>query len=401
MSFNPRPPRGGRPVIGGPSTGALWFQSAPPARGATAAMIFAEVVARVSIRAPRAGGDSRRRARGAPDRCFNPRPPRGGRHGVGSGRASAMMFQSAPPARGATAGGDGHDAQRDVSIRAPRAGGDSCRPRCLRGSRCFNPRPPRGGRPEKTLEMLERVTVSIRAPRAGGDVWNEGKPRMLGCFNPRPPRGGRPRTIEDDDPAEAFQSAPPARGATRLRAVACRRSRGFNPRPPRGGRRGRGGEAACPLGFNPRPPRGGRPVRDLCLDHLPEFQSAPPARGATPQEACLSREAAVSIRAPRAGGDGSSSEPSLSHRGFQSAPPARGATVSDYFIVKERQNAGGTRTSLFFRVIQRGMIVPYVNSTENQKVERCANLPGIVCVLEVRATLPVSAWKPWSAFGSH
>ena len=58
-----------------------------------------------------------------------------------------QMFQSAPPARGATRSGS-------------RAGGRASG---------FNPRPPRGGRPPAGGGDEQRQAVSIRAPRAGGD----------------------------------------------------------------------------------------------------------------------------------------------------------------------------------------------------------------------------------------
>ena len=59
-----------------------WFQSAPPARRATrrGAVLDRERV--VSIRAPRAEGDSRPGAGASACACFNPRPPRGGRRPI-------------------------------------------------------------------------------------------------------------------------------------------------------------------------------------------------------------------------------------------------------------------------------------------------------------------------------
>ena len=124
--FNPRPPRGGRqnhscvisfplsisihaPREGGDTTSdelgdcCTKFQSTPPARGATKPM--ADCTAMYCH--------------------FNPRPPRGGRHGAICRRQTTVLFQSTPPARGATY----------RSIVTP--------PYTL----YFNPRPPRGGRP--------------------------------------------------------------------------------------------------------------------------------------------------------------------------------------------------------------------------------------------------------------
>ncbi len=121
--FNPRPPRGGRhslimnewfrdefqstpPSRGAtlfiaveliyvlfqstpPSRGAtlltilylvfFCFQSTPPSRGATIHATSALDVAKISIHAPLAGGDSVRIKRAYTIKNFNPRPPRGGR----------------------------------------------------------------------------------------------------------------------------------------------------------------------------------------------------------------------------------------------------------------------------------------------------------------------------------
>ena len=190
----------------------------------------------ISIHAPREGGDS------------------SSRHGSNS----CFVFQSTPPARGATVlcqpvfvywqisihapreGGDPAGApphpRRYISIHAPREGGDHSpskvfaneidfNPRPPRGGRRrrwdtwpvppnFNPRPPRGGRRVEQPYHRHEQRISIHAPREGGDHADRW----------RPPRGN------------VFQSTPPARGATSCLAAARSVSLHFNPRPPRGGR---------------------------------------------------------------------------------------------------------------------------------------------------------------------
>ena len=171
-----------------------------------------------------------------------------------------MLFQSAPPVRGAMA--------------STRPWPDS--------PIGFNPRPPCGGRSVRAPHQRADGAVSIRAPRAGGDPASEASRPTRRRFNPRPPCGGRyvggwpsggvsvvsiraPRAGGDERGMGegtarcVFQSAPPVRGAM--------------PSPP-GPRAGR-------PGFNPRPPCGGR------------SQGHPPVAG----------DGVVSIRAPRAGGD--------------------------------------------------------------------------------------------------
>ena len=145
--FNPRPPRGGRlpppapiifferfqstpPARGGDRSSVsrrmrtMKFQSTPPARGATAPSPEAAAILRISIHAPREGGDffsqfiliilmisihAPREGGDSPKvnkaswtKYFNPRPPRGGRPGYVRRDVKRAIFQSTPPARGAT-----------------------------------------------------------------------------------------------------------------------------------------------------------------------------------------------------------------------------------------------------------------------------------------------------------
>ena len=125
LDFNPRPPRGGRQRGGQGYDQADNFNPRPPRGGRRAGDVLTLQVAGISIHAPREGGDpkaccrtcasfvfqSTPPARGAtarlrPWRCaasdFNPRPPRGGRPAAGPGSFRCLIFQSTPPARGAT-----------------------------------------------------------------------------------------------------------------------------------------------------------------------------------------------------------------------------------------------------------------------------------------------------------
>ncbi len=126
--FNPRPPRGGR-------------------RHGGTMQLCLDVI---SIHAPREGGDEPRHDYLTGGKNFNPRPPRGGRpslwtpvsdpaeisiHAPREGGDWAAVrsasrdrvFQSTPPARGAT-------------TRTPRRAAQTWN---------FNPRPPRGGRQQR------------------------------------------------------------------------------------------------------------------------------------------------------------------------------------------------------------------------------------------------------------
>ena len=56
--------------------------------------------------------------------------------------------------------------------------------------------------------------ISIHAPREGGDVGVAAERMYRINFNPRPPRGGRRDIFGKQNHSLRFQSTPPARGAT-------------------------------------------------------------------------------------------------------------------------------------------------------------------------------------------
>ena len=125
----------------------LTFQSTPPARGATALSWWAATAppnfnprpprggrrrevglradrARISIHAPREGGDFPDPGNGSGIVNFNPRPPRGGRPTQCVVVYRQIKFQSTPPARGATLSYSKPASSIIISIHAPREGGD-------------------------------------------------------------------------------------------------------------------------------------------------------------------------------------------------------------------------------------------------------------------------------------
>ena len=85
-----------------------------------------------------------------------------------SGTIRNDLFQSTPPARGATVKNDYPNAFIKISIHAPREGGDT-----------------------KTGQSGSAGVISIHAPREGGDQQAAGTLDADEDFNPRPPRGGR------------------------------------------------------------------------------------------------------------------------------------------------------------------------------------------------------------------
>ena len=172
------------------------------------------------------------------------------------------QFQSTPSARRATGSASRPHSQYPISIHALREEGDVSATKSPSPALYFNPRPPRGGRPVRTMrETPLDLFQSTPSARRATFQMNTKKPTIWD-FNPRPPRGGR-----------RFARAPAAISA-----------RNFNPRPPRGGRLFvylRYSRSA--FNFNPRPPRGGRLGGCKGRRSTPRFQSTPSARRATSQ----------------------------------------------------------------------------------------------------------------------
>jgi len=145
--FNPRPPRGGRRYPRALSASLRGFQSTPPTRGATVAIvrIFAVLI------------------------HFNPRPPRGGRLNTALILPPDFVFQSTPPTRGATIALADALKMVEISIHAPHAGGDLVR----------------------NAGKQKRLRFQSTPPTRGATLSGAGVSARQKHFNPRPPRGGR------------------------------------------------------------------------------------------------------------------------------------------------------------------------------------------------------------------
>ena len=81
-----------------------------------------------------------------------------------------MLFQSTPPARGATFTIDDNLSISDISIHAPREGGDytNCIYKELFG--IFQSTPPARGATYDATYFKGLASISIHAPREGGDI---------------------------------------------------------------------------------------------------------------------------------------------------------------------------------------------------------------------------------------
>ena len=168
--------------------------------------------------------------------------------------------------------------------------------------------------------------ISIHAPRAGGDHKLCQAGGRVSHFNPRPPCGGRRMTgVPSARALPRFQSTPPVRGATqRLRIH--RRGNDFNPRPPCGGRPPihiilsvsrpisihaprAGGDhngkryTTHHTDFNPRPPCGGRQINFKYSVGAYMISIHAPRAGSDARVETHGKRGSISIHAPRAGSD--------------------------------------------------------------------------------------------------
>ena len=197
---------------------------------------------------------------------------------------------------------------------------------------CFNPRPPRGGRPCKLKNNRHRF-VSIHAPRVGGDFSFAFLISAPPGFNPRPPRGGRPHRARSPRQTKQFQSTPPAWGATG-KLLGYGVSAMFQSTPPAwGATRALHDEVCEGIRFNPRPPRGGRHADGHQYGYCDGVSIHAPRVGGDTGDALMPLPlSSVSIHAPRVGGDKWSLWQIPAPYAFQSTPPAWGATIKFDYI---------------------------------------------------------------------
>ena len=168
-----------------------------------------------------------------------------------------------------------------ISIHAPLAGSDAYILVFPDGKYLFQSTlPSRGATWVSAILRVERA-ISIHAPLAGSDPPGLSGVPQLGNFNPRSPRGERPPDWDLAGKAVEFQSTLPSRGATIGLWALCFLTLDFNPRSPRGERREKLIHLTTSGNFNPRSPRGERPRIINSLTRSQNFNPRSP-RGERP-----------------------------------------------------------------------------------------------------------------------
>ena len=260
-NFNPRTPRGVRPLVLLLGQGLSIFQSTHPARGATATT------------------------------SLSPSNPR--------------QFQSTHPARGATV--CWHYAYFVFGNFNPRT------PRGVRPTRStiklllatnFNPRTPRGVRPAPLIFPFQPQEISIHAPREGCDWRSQYLSHESVDFNPRTPRGVRHQPRLPVQFHSTFQSTHPARGATAVALIAAPTSSISIHAPREGCDLAVFSHKISPFYFNPRTPRGVRLATLLECEEEDHISIHAPREGCDMMVIFNSPLISISIHAPREGCDG-------------------------------------------------------------------------------------------------
>ena len=236
-----------------------------------------------------------------------------------------------------------------ISIHAPRAGGDDS-PACSTAlTHNFNPRSPCGERPKQETGGLPESMISIHAPRAGSDVKGDTRfvPLIISIHAPRAgsdiafrigsrilvvisihaPRAGSDEKLTGNGNAfVAISIHAPRAGSDSSERSICTVSLYFNPRSPCGERRAELSKAIREELFQSTLPVRGATAGGYSSRRLRQFQSTLPVRGATLSSPRHQEPLLISIHAPRAGSDSHIFSPHFGQSIFQSTLPVRGAT---------------------------------------------------------------------------
>ena len=149
-------------------------------------------VVKISIHAPREGGDPVRLQAASCPPHFNPRPPRGGRLKGPVGGVLRVHFNPRPPRGGRPSVGIFGHVGLAISIHAPREGGDPHPCPARRPPAEFQSTPPARGATILGFPIRHQCSYFNPRPPRGGRRWHTAAPaRRTPYFNPRPPRGGR------------------------------------------------------------------------------------------------------------------------------------------------------------------------------------------------------------------
>ena len=167
--FNPRPPCGGRPVVLLCQLNRAIISIHAPRAGGDEKTMSKEHIERISIHAPRAGGDGAITGTIALLIISIHAPRAGGDCWVSMSFAAWLLFQSTPPVRGATTAGSSEVLSFLYFNPRPPCGGRPAEEHHWTMQPIFQSTPPVRGATPCRSPPKEATNISIHAPRAGGD----------------------------------------------------------------------------------------------------------------------------------------------------------------------------------------------------------------------------------------
>ena len=222
--FNPRAPRGARPIPGRRDIKLNGDFNPRAPRGAR--RVTNRLITRILN--------------------FNPRAPRGARPISARQQNDAELFQSTCPARGTTA-------ECGSTISARQQFQSTC--------------PARGTTQTKHNQVVMR-SISIHVPREGHDHRHQYRGGETLKFQSTCPARGTTHRTETLDRRDLFQSTCPARGTTNINILLIKQAGYFNPRAPRGARPGDATVDGSDTGISIHVPREGH---DIAMNLLKEM----------------------------------------------------------------------------------------------------------------------------------
>ena len=279
------------------------FQSTLPARGATGFVDHTPEINQISIHAPRTGSDRGQNSVQHEANYFNPRSPHGERLNLRKLIFTFPFISIHAPRTGSDDFVDSLLMQCGISIHAPRTGSDVSPAPIPASAPLFQSTLPARGATLACNFCGIACHISIHAPRTGSDGECLGAEILDSQFQSTLPARGATRHFLNCKRTHRFQSTLPARGATvagfaagKIAQISIHAprtgsdhtskvtkgvSRYFNPRSPHGERHSIRMHLYDCNHFNPRSPHGERPS---------------PAENTLPSKS-------ISIHAPRTGSD--------------------------------------------------------------------------------------------------
>ena len=191
--FNPRTPCGVRLAhIAALPSASIYFNPRTPCGVRLVLGLVLCILSRISIHAPLAGCDKRKRGLMFHFTNFNPRTPCGVRRFIFVlFILIKRRFQSTHPLRGATTENINNKGNHSISIHAPLAGCDNVRLSRLFACVNFNPRTPCGVRPPCKSNTTASTGFQSTHPLRGATGAGRGRVPAGHHFNPRTPCGVR------------------------------------------------------------------------------------------------------------------------------------------------------------------------------------------------------------------